>query len=164
MTSWRAPADHTAVGESGTQNNRPKIGVVSVGSPPQGHLPHEEAPACIAADPLGFGDAVILGGNDDVAYGTVRLGSCVRGATEGATNIFRREEGAGVRVGKETPARSWFSLTFLLSLVANAPAGWWRANPIAALFMRPWLVKEGIEGVPDRSNEPYCFPMALDHS
>jgi hypothetical protein len=65
---------------------------------------------------------------------------------------------------QETPARSWFSLTFLLSLVANALAGWWRANPIAPLFMTPWLVKEGKEEVPDRSNKPYCLPMALDHS
>jgi divalent metal cation (Fe/Co/Zn/Cd) transporter len=65
---------------------------------------------------------------------------------------------------KETPACSWFSLTFLLSLVANALAGWWRANPIAALCMTPWLVKEGMEGAPARRNKPYCFPMALDHS
>jgi hypothetical protein len=125
---------------------------------------HYKAPAWIAAEPLGFGDAVILGGTDDLAYGTVRLGSCVRGATEGATDIFGREEGAGVRVGKETRACSWFSLTFLLSLVASTLAGWWRANPIAALFMTPWLVKEGIEGVPDRSRRAYCFPMAFDHS
>jgi divalent metal cation (Fe/Co/Zn/Cd) transporter len=65
---------------------------------------------------------------------------------------------------KETLARPWFSLTLLLSVVANALAGWRWANPIAALFMTPWLAKEGIEGVPDRSNKPYCFPMALDHS
>jgi divalent metal cation (Fe/Co/Zn/Cd) transporter len=65
---------------------------------------------------------------------------------------------------KETLACSWVSLTPLLILVANALSGWRRANPIAALFMTPWLVKEGIGGVPDRSNKPYCFPMALDHS
>jgi hypothetical protein len=65
---------------------------------------------------------------------------------------------------KETRAWSSFSLPLLLGLVANAQAGWCRADPIAALFMTPWLVKEWIEGVPDRSNKPYCFPMALDHS
>jgi hypothetical protein len=48
---------------------------------------------------LGFGDAVTLGGNDDVVYGILWLGNCVGVATEGATDIFGREEGAGVRVG-----------------------------------------------------------------
>jgi divalent metal cation (Fe/Co/Zn/Cd) transporter len=48
---------------------------------------------------------------------------------------------------KETLACSYLSLTLLLGLVANAVAGWWWADPVAALFMVPWLVKEGIEGV-----------------
>jgi hypothetical protein len=34
-----------------------------------------------------------------------------------------------------------------LGLLANAVAGWWWADPIAAVLMMPWLVKEGIEGV-----------------
>ena len=48
---------------------------------------------------------------------------------------------------KETLACSYLSFTLLLGLVANAAAGWWWADPIAALLMVPWLVKEGIEGL-----------------
>ena len=48
---------------------------------------------------------------------------------------------------KETLACSYLSFTLLLGLGANATAGWWWADPIAALLMIPWLVKEGLEGV-----------------
>jgi divalent metal cation (Fe/Co/Zn/Cd) transporter len=48
---------------------------------------------------------------------------------------------------KETLACSYLSFTLLLGLVANATARWWWADPIAALLMVPWLVKEGIEGL-----------------
>jgi len=48
---------------------------------------------------------------------------------------------------KETLACSYLSLTLLLGLVANAAAGWWWADPVAALLMVPWLVKEGREGL-----------------
>lgn len=48
---------------------------------------------------------------------------------------------------KETIACSYLSLTLLLGLVANAWAGWWWADPVAALCMVPWLVKEGMEGI-----------------
>jgi divalent metal cation (Fe/Co/Zn/Cd) transporter len=48
---------------------------------------------------------------------------------------------------KETLACSYLSLTLLLGLVANAVAGWWWADPAAALLMVPWLVKEGLEGL-----------------
>ena len=44
---------------------------------------------------------------------------------------------------KETLACSYLSFTLLLGLVANATAGWWWADPLAALLMVPWLVKEG---------------------
>ncbi len=47
---------------------------------------------------------------------------------------------------KETLACSYLSLTLLIGLVANAVAGWWWADPIAALLMVPWLLKEGLEG------------------
>ena len=47
---------------------------------------------------------------------------------------------------KETLACSWLSLTLLLGLVAFAWREWWWADPIAALLMIPWLVKEGLEG------------------
>jgi divalent metal cation (Fe/Co/Zn/Cd) transporter len=48
---------------------------------------------------------------------------------------------------KETLACSYLSFTLLLGLVANAAAGLWWADPVAALLMVPWLVKEGVEGV-----------------
>lgn len=48
---------------------------------------------------------------------------------------------------KETLACSYLSFALLLGLVANATAGWWWADPAAALLMVPWLVKEGREGL-----------------
>jgi divalent metal cation (Fe/Co/Zn/Cd) transporter len=54
---------------------------------------------------------------------------------------------------KETLACSYLSFTLLLGLVANAMAGWWWADPIAALLMVPWLVKEGIEGLRGEDEE-----------
>jgi divalent metal cation (Fe/Co/Zn/Cd) transporter len=48
---------------------------------------------------------------------------------------------------KETLACSYLSFALLLGLVANAAAGWWWADPVAALLMVPWLVKEGREGL-----------------
>jgi len=48
---------------------------------------------------------------------------------------------------KETLACSYLSFALLLGLVANAAAGWWWADPIAALIMVPWLIKEGHEGL-----------------
>jgi divalent metal cation (Fe/Co/Zn/Cd) transporter len=57
---------------------------------------------------------------------------------------------------KETLACSYLSLTLLLGLVANAIAGWWWADPVAALCMVPWLVKEGMEGVRGEHCEAGC--------
>jgi divalent metal cation (Fe/Co/Zn/Cd) transporter len=48
---------------------------------------------------------------------------------------------------RETLACSYLSATLLLGLVANAAAGWWWADPAAALAMVPWLVKEAREGL-----------------
>jgi divalent metal cation (Fe/Co/Zn/Cd) transporter len=48
---------------------------------------------------------------------------------------------------KETLACSYLSFTLLLGLAANAVAGLWWADPIAAVLMVPWLVKEGLEGL-----------------
>jgi divalent metal cation (Fe/Co/Zn/Cd) transporter len=60
-----------------------------------------------------------------------------------------REIGSGAlrAEAKETLACSYLSFTLLLGLVANAAGGWWYADPIAALLMVPWLVKEGLEGL-----------------
>ncbi len=48
---------------------------------------------------------------------------------------------------KETLACSYLSFTLLAGLVANAVAGWWWADPVAALLMVPWLLREGVEGI-----------------
>lgn len=48
---------------------------------------------------------------------------------------------------KETLACAYLSFTLLLGLSANALAGWWWADPVAALFMVPWLLREGLEAL-----------------
>ncbi len=54
---------------------------------------------------------------------------------------------------KETLACSYLSFALLLGLTANAAAGWWWADPAAALAMVPWLVREGLEGIRGESCE-----------
>jgi len=54
---------------------------------------------------------------------------------------------------KETLACSYLSLALLLGLGANRTLGWWWADPVAALLMVPWLVKEGREGL---QSDPCC--------
>lgn len=48
---------------------------------------------------------------------------------------------------KETLACSYLSAALLAGLAANAALGWWWADPVAALAMVPWLVREGVEGI-----------------
>jgi divalent metal cation (Fe/Co/Zn/Cd) transporter len=48
---------------------------------------------------------------------------------------------------KETLACAFLSFALLVGLALNAAFGWWWADPIAALVMVPWLVREGVEGV-----------------
>lgn len=48
---------------------------------------------------------------------------------------------------KETLVCSYLSFTLLLGLGVNAFVGCWWADPVAALFMVPWLIKEGREGI-----------------
>ena len=52
---------------------------------------------------------------------------------------------------KETLACSYLSFCLFLGLVVNAIAGWWWADPVAAILMVPWLVKEGLEGFEEES-------------
>ena len=54
---------------------------------------------------------------------------------------------------KETIACSYLSGALLVGLGANALWGWWWADPIAALLMVPWHVKEGLEGVRGECND-----------
>ncbi len=48
---------------------------------------------------------------------------------------------------KETLACAYLSFALLLGLTAHAVAGLWWADPIAALCMVPWLIREGLEGI-----------------
>ena len=70
----------------------------------------------------------------------------LRAATEVGSRALRAE-------AKETLACSYLSFTLLLGLGAYAALGWWWADPVAALLMVPWLVKEGLEGL---SGEECC--------
>ncbi len=62
----------------------------------------------------------------------------LRAADELGSRALRQE-------AKETLACAYLSLALLLGLGANALAGWWWADPVAALLMVPWLVREGLE-------------------
>lgn len=64
----------------------------------------------------------------------------LRAARELGSKALRAE-------AKETLVCSYLSFTLLVGLGANAVAGWWWADPVAALVMVPWLIKEGREGI-----------------
>lgn len=57
------------------------------------------------------------------------------------------ESRALIADAKETIACSYLSLTLLLGLGANALFGWWWADPVAALAMLPWVIREGREAL-----------------
>ena len=57
---------------------------------------------------------------------------------------------------KETLACSYLSFALLLGLIANAAYDWWWADPVAALAMVPWLVREGMEGIRGETCEDGC--------
>jgi len=66
----------------------------------------------------------------------------------GKLRVADRIGSAALRAeAKETLACSYLSLVLLVGLVANASAQWWWADPLAALLMVPWLIKEGWEGI-----------------
>jgi divalent metal cation (Fe/Co/Zn/Cd) transporter len=73
----------------------------------------------------------------------------LRAAREIASAALRAE-------AKETLACSYLSFALLLGLGANAVAAWWWADPVAALLMVPWLVREGLEGIRGESCEGEC--------
>jgi divalent metal cation (Fe/Co/Zn/Cd) transporter len=53
----------------------------------------------------------------------------------------------------ETFACSYLSLTLVVGLGANALFGWWWADPVAALAMVFFLVREGWEAVSESQEE-----------
>ncbi len=54
---------------------------------------------------------------------------------------------------KESLACDLQDLTLLVGLGANALWGWWWADPVAALALIPWLLKEGWESVFEKEEE-----------
>ena len=82
---------------------------------------------------------IVLASASLIVMPLVALGK-LRAAREIGSAALRAE-------AKETLACSYLSFTVLLGLVANATLGWWWADPVAALLMVPWLVREGLEGL-----------------
>ena len=63
-------------------------------------------------------------------------------------SIAKKIESPALRAeAKETLACDLQDLTLLLGLGTNALWGWWWADPVAALLLIPWLLKEGWESV-----------------
>lgn len=52
---------------------------------------------------------------------------------------------SAVADSKQTLLCAWLSLALLLGLVLNSLFGWWWADPLAALFIAGFAVREGIE-------------------
>ena len=62
----------------------------------------------------------------------------------GKLRVARRVGSEALRIeAEQTIACAWFSLTALLGLVLNATLGWWWADPVSALTLVPWMVREG---------------------
>jgi len=53
----------------------------------------------------------------------------------------------------ETLACSYLSLTLVVGLGVNALFGWWWADPVAALAMVYFLIKEGWEAIEESRSE-----------
>lgn len=81
---------------------------------------------------------IILAGASLVVMPLIALGKFGAAAAIGS-RALRAE-------AKETLACSYLSVCLLVGLGANAAAGWWWADPVAAMLMVPWLVREGVEG------------------
>ena len=64
---------------------------------------------------------------------------------------LRLGSGALVAEAKQTLICTYLSALLLVGLALNALAGWWWADPVAALAMVPLIAWEGIEGVRGRS-------------
>jgi len=75
-----------------------------------------------------------------VAWGKLRAARQVRSAALRAEAL-------------ETLACSYLSAVLLLGLGVHSLLGWWWADPVAALAMVPWLVREGLEGLRGEEDE-----------
>jgi divalent metal cation (Fe/Co/Zn/Cd) transporter len=71
----------------------------------------------------------------------------------GKFKVANQIESAALRAeAKETLACAYLSFALLLGLGANELFGFAWADPVAALAMVPWLIKEGFEGINGDSN------------
>ena len=98
--------------------------------------------------PQESGVGIVLAGASLMVMPLVSWGK-LRAAREIGSAALRAE-------AKETLACSYLSFALLLGLVANSVAGWWWADPAAALAMVPWLVREGMEGIRGERCEEAC--------
>lgn len=98
----------------------------------------QEAPE---ASPIGIGLAILsLLVMPLLAWAKLRTGQAL-------------ESRALIADAKETIACSYLSFTLLVGLGANALLGWWWADPVAALAMLPWVIREGREALEEASSE-----------
>jgi divalent metal cation (Fe/Co/Zn/Cd) transporter len=69
-----------------------------------------------------------------------------------------RQLGSGALSAEATQTSlcAYLSAIVLAGLALNALAGWWWADPVAALAMVPIIAREGIEGVQGRSDCDDC--------
>jgi len=91
---------------------------------------------------------ILLAGASLVIMPAIAWGK-LRAAREIGSAALRAE-------ARETLACSYLSFALLLGLIANASLGWWWADPMAALLMVPWLVREGLEGLRGESCAESC--------
>jgi divalent metal cation (Fe/Co/Zn/Cd) transporter len=76
----------------------------------------------------------------------------------------KRRVAAGLQSGalraeaRQTEICVYLSAILLLGLALNAAAGWWWADPVAALAMVPLIAWEGMEGLRGRSHCDDCVP------
>ncbi len=61
------------------------------------------------------------------------------------------DSGAMHAESRQTDICAYLSAILLGGLVLNALAGWWWADPVAALIMVPIIAKEGIDGIRGKS-------------
>lgn len=66
------------------------------------------------------------------------------------------DSGALTAEARQTEICVYLSGILLLGLALNAAAGWWWADPVAALGMVPLIAWEGVEGVRGRSHCDTC--------
>jgi divalent metal cation (Fe/Co/Zn/Cd) transporter len=66
------------------------------------------------------------------------------------------QSGALRAEARQTSLCAYLSIIALVGLVLNATLGWWWADPVAALFMVPIIVAEGIDGLRAKPCDDCC--------